>query len=97
MGLPLNVDVNYEQNKCEVHISNNKSKIANFMPKIGQDATFAQTSNCHNSAPSVKQLVFGPYFAPSPHMGSITRMDQKPPPIAQNCVFKSERPGPPLK
>ena len=30
------------KNKFEVHISKNMAKIANFQPKIGQDATFAK-------------------------------------------------------
>ena len=37
------------QNKFEVHISKNIAKIANFQPKIGQDANFAPTLNGHNS------------------------------------------------
>ena len=33
----------------KVHISQNVAKMANFGPKIGQDATFAPTLNGHNS------------------------------------------------
>ena len=42
----------FEKNrkKFEVHILINMAKIANFQPKIGQDATFAPTFNEHNSA-----------------------------------------------
>ena len=50
LGLSLNVYVNDGQNKFEVHISINMAKIANFKPKIGQDATFAPTLIGHNSA-----------------------------------------------
>ena len=50
LGLPHNIIVNNGQNKFEVHISKNKAKIANFQPKIGQDATFDPTFNWHNSA-----------------------------------------------
>ena len=51
---------------------------------------------------------FWPIFAPMLHMGSIACMDPEPPtscgymsrpspqPMAQNRVFKSERPGPSL-
>ena len=42
--------MNDGQNKFEVHISKNMAKIADFQPKIGQDATFAPTFNGHNSA-----------------------------------------------
>ena len=49
LGLPLsNINVNDGQNKFEVHISNKLARIANLQPKIGQDATFAQTFNGHN-------------------------------------------------
>ena len=54
-------------------------------------------------------LIFDPFFAPRPHMGSIARMEPKPPqvvghcplarpspqPIGQNRVHKIERPDPP--
>ena len=33
MGLPLNINVNDEQNKFEVNIPKHKSKIANFQRK----------------------------------------------------------------
>ena len=49
MDLPLNINVNDWQNKY-LDISINMAKIANFQPKIGQDATFAPTLNVHNSA-----------------------------------------------
>ena len=49
IGLPLNTNVNDEQNKFENHISKNVVKITIFWPKIGQDATFAPTLN-DNSA-----------------------------------------------
>ena len=43
LGLPLNnINVNDEQNKFEVHISNKLAKIANLQPKISQDAVFAK-------------------------------------------------------
>ena len=35
-GLPINLNVNAEQNKFEVDILKNVAKIANFRPKIGQ-------------------------------------------------------------
>ena len=41
LGLPLNINRNEGQNRFEVHISKNVSKMAHFRPKIGQDATFA--------------------------------------------------------
>ena len=41
LGLPLNINGNYMQNKFEAHISKNVAKLVNFRPKIGQDATFA--------------------------------------------------------
>ena len=44
------MNINYEQNKFEVHISKNVAKMANFWPKIGQDATLASTLNGHNLA-----------------------------------------------
>ena len=47
---PPCINVNEGQNKFEVHISKTMAKIANFQPKIGQDATFTQTLNGHNSA-----------------------------------------------
>ena len=50
IGLPFNINVNNGQNKFEVHISKNMSKMANFRPKIDQDTTFAPTLNGHNSA-----------------------------------------------
>ena len=43
IGLCLNINVDDTQNKFEVHISKN------VRPKIGQDATFAQILNGHNS------------------------------------------------
>ena len=43
------MNINYEQNKFEVHISKNVAKMANFRPKVGQDAMFAPTYNGHNS------------------------------------------------
>ena len=42
LGWPLNINGNDRQNKFEVHISKHVAKMANFRPKIGQDATFAQ-------------------------------------------------------
>ena len=50
LDFTLNINVNDGQNKFEVHISKNMARIANFQPKIGQDATFAPTFNGHNSA-----------------------------------------------
>ena len=47
-----------EQNKSEVQISKNVTKIANFWSKIGQDATFATTLNVHNSAIFYPSLTF---------------------------------------
>ena len=49
IGSPLDINVNYGQHKFEVHISKNRARIANFQPKIGQDASFAPTFNGHNS------------------------------------------------
>ena len=49
LGLPLNINMNHGQNTFEVHTSKNVAKMANFRPKIGQDATFAPTLNGHNS------------------------------------------------
>ena len=47
---PININANAdEQNKFEVHILNNVAKMTNYLPKIGQDATFVQTVNGHNS------------------------------------------------
>ena len=40
LGLPLDINVNDEQNKFKVHISINIAKITNYQPKIGHDATF---------------------------------------------------------
>ena len=50
--LPLKVNVNGNdgQNKFEVHITKNVANMADFRPKLGQDATFAPTLNRHNSA-----------------------------------------------
>ena len=45
LGLLLNINVNNGQNKFEVHILKNMARIANFQPKLGQDATFAPTFN----------------------------------------------------
>ena len=51
LGLPLNINVNDGQNKYKVHTSKNMAKIANFQPKIGQDATFSPFLHGHyNSA-----------------------------------------------
>ena len=50
LGLSLNINGNNGQYKFEVHISKNMAKMANFRPKVGQDATFAPTLNGHNSA-----------------------------------------------
>ena len=47
--LSLNINLNYGHNKFKVHISKNVAKMANSRPKIGQDATFSQTLNGHNS------------------------------------------------
>ena len=49
LGLPLNINGNDGQIKFEVQISKNVAKIAEFWPKIGQDATFALILNVHNS------------------------------------------------
>ena len=43
LGLPFNINRNEGQNKFEVHISKNVTKMANFRPEIGQDATFVIT------------------------------------------------------
>ena len=50
LSLPLYINGNDEQNKFEVHISKKVAKMANFRPKIVQDATFGPTLNGHNSA-----------------------------------------------
>ena len=51
LGLPININANEGKNKFEVHISKkNLAKLAIFRPKIGQDATFAQSLNGYNSA-----------------------------------------------
>ena len=50
LGLSLDIVENDGQNKFEVHISKNVTKLANFLPKIGQDTTFAPSLNGHNSA-----------------------------------------------
>ena len=39
MSLPIYIFVNDGQNKFEVHISKNMAKLADFRPKIGQEAT----------------------------------------------------------
>ena len=50
LGLPLNINRYDGRNKFEVHISTNVANMADFRPKIGQDATFAPTLNGHDSA-----------------------------------------------
>ena len=52
LDLPLIINGNNGQNKCEIHDSKNVAKLANFRPEIGQDATFSPTlsSNWRNSA-----------------------------------------------
>ena len=49
LGLSLNINANKGQNKLEYHISKNVAKMANFRPKIGQEATFAPNLNGNNS------------------------------------------------
>ena len=36
IGLPINIDVNNEQSKFEVHISKKEAKIPNFRAKMGR-------------------------------------------------------------
>ena len=48
LSLPLNINGNEGQNKFEVPISKNVARMANFRPKLGQDAIFAPTLNRHN-------------------------------------------------
>ena len=55
LGLLLHINVNGGQYKFGVHFSNN---LANFRPKIGQDATFAQTLYGHYSVFSYPILAF---------------------------------------
>ena len=43
IGLPLNINANEGQNKFEVHILQNVTRMTNYLPKMGQDATFART------------------------------------------------------
>ena len=45
VNFPLIIKVNDRQYQFEVHISVNMAKIANFQPRIGQDATFATILN----------------------------------------------------
>ena len=45
----FNINANDGQNKFEVHILKNVAKMTNYLPKMGQDATFARTLNGHNS------------------------------------------------
>ena len=49
IGLPFNINANDRQNKFKVHTLENVTKMTNYLPKMGQDATFAQTLNDHNS------------------------------------------------
>ena len=49
IGLPININANYGQNKFKVDILKSVVKMTNYLPKMGQDATFARTLNGHNS------------------------------------------------
>ena len=49
IGLPFNINANDRQNKFAVHILQNVAKMTNYLPKMGQGATFARTLNGHNS------------------------------------------------
>ena len=52
-------------------------------------------------SPLFNILIFGPIFAPRPHMANIARMDPKPALKLLGCVlaypFQNHRPEPPLK
>ena len=50
IGLPININANEGQNKFEVYILKNVAKMTNYLPKMGQDTTFARTLNGHNLA-----------------------------------------------
>ena len=45
LSLSLKINGNDGQNKFEIQLSKHVAKMANFRPKIGQDATFALTWN----------------------------------------------------
>ena len=48
-GLPINLNLNNEQNKFEVDILKNVAKKANLRPKIGQMPLLSLNINRHNS------------------------------------------------
>ena len=48
LGLPLTINANDVQKKFKIHILKNVAKMTIYLPKMGQDATFAQTLNGHN-------------------------------------------------
>ena len=50
LGLYIKINVNYWQNKFEVHISKNVAKMAILWPKIGQRHFGARASHGHNLA-----------------------------------------------
>ena len=50
IGFPLKINGNDGQQKIDIHISKNVIKLANFRPKIAQDAFFAPTLKGHNLA-----------------------------------------------
>ena len=52
------VNVNNGQDKFEVHILKNVAIMTNHLPKMSQDATFAQSLNGHNSVISHPILTF---------------------------------------
>ena len=85
------------QNKVKGHISKNVAKMAILWPKIGQRHFGARALHGHNLAifdliwtneytkmtSSISLLlVFGPHFAPRPHMGNVVHMDSK---LPSNC------------
>ena len=45
----FNINLNDKQNKFEVHLLQNLAKLANYLTRMGQDATCVQTLNGHNS------------------------------------------------
>ena len=43
ISFPDNINANNGQNKFQVQILKNVAKMTNYLPKMGQDATFART------------------------------------------------------
>ena len=61
LDLLVNIKETKWQNKFEVHISKNVAKMANFRPKIGQEATFAPNLNGNNSTISYSIFYVRPH------------------------------------